>query len=140
MNDCWGDLSEIGDVRTPATILREQAMLLTQKTDGLVEGRVWLLSTQAVFELELRMIVPLLDWYPYSLLTVSYPSNLYPATLRVSAIQELAEPRVCTDEAQFLQELGQILSHPAVKKVIVSLVAQAREIRRGQYERREPNK
>ena len=86
----WGDLSSLATVRTPKTLLEEQANVLTEATAGLLMGRVYdlaplgrdprvsLSDDRAKFRYDFDVLVPALNNYRYTILSVYYPLELYP--------------------------------------------------------------
>ncbi len=48
MNDLWPNDFKIDDIKAPVTLLREQASLLGQKTQNIVEAQVRSLETVAL--------------------------------------------------------------------------------------------
>jgi len=121
----WGDLSQPEIVRTPFTILKEQAAILSKATNGLLVGdveRAQSTGQQNVFSiLVLRVIAPSLDGYSYSILEVNHDIRLYPLNLRNLTGDE--NSKQCDSEETFEQALGEILSSPAVRKVISALLS-----------------
>lgn len=78
--DLWGELPLAEEVRSPLTILKEQAALLGQKTNNLLQGHVnFHRSTiDPQFTADFDIEAPLLDSYFYHVLTIRYPVTLYP--------------------------------------------------------------
>jgi hypothetical protein len=131
--DLWGELPFDETVRTPVLILKEQAELLGQKTENILQGRV--LPRRSVlgdgFEADLDIIAPLLDNYSFHVLTIEYPVTLYPVALRPDYNTQdpnsiPLQPIKCRDEVSFIEALGGILTRPQVKKVISLLIAQSK--------------
>ena len=106
----------------PATILREQAALLREKTNQLVEGDVRSYSVddspKLPFRHDFNVVVPSLGNWRYRLFTVVHGVELYP--LRVQASFDTFE---CQTEEQFTEVLRQVLADPTTLKVVSSLVA-----------------
>lgn len=81
--DLWPDL-DFPHVRSPHTILREQAAFLTTKSKGLIVGRVTRFTHKedfgaAVSVITLDLQVPALGNYSYQLLSLEHdPVLLYP--------------------------------------------------------------
>jgi len=122
----WGDLSQPEIVRTPFTILKEQAAILSKATNGLLVGDVARSQSpgqQNVLSiLVLRVIAPSLDDYRYSILEVCHDITLYPLELRDFSGNETYSKQ-CDSEEAFEQALGEILSSPPVRKVISALLS-----------------
>jgi hypothetical protein len=114
--DLWGEIAP-SQVRTPVSILREQASLLSTKTKNTIEGQVETQIDGNMFYHAFNFVVPALDNYSYELFKVSHEVNLYPVyTGRIPPAR---------DEEAFLHWLGQELSSPETKRIIGNLLAQA---------------
>jgi hypothetical protein len=147
----WGDLPSIETIRTPYTLLKEQASILTEITKGLLIGEVIHNQKDKLFVLILRIKAPSLNNYSYSVLEVQYPINLYPvfvknfASVNFNSVEKnlmntANNPLMslvdyggwlenqgyskCSSEEEFENTLGQILSSQEVKRVISALLAQ----------------
>jgi hypothetical protein len=122
----WGDLSQPEIVRTPFTILKEQAGILSEATSGLLIGDVYRAQIEepksVVNVLVLRVIAPSLDNYHYSILEVNHDITLYPLEVR-GLVGNGTYSKQCGSEEAFEQALGEILSSPAVRKVISALLS-----------------
>jgi hypothetical protein len=116
-DDLWGELPDVEKIKTPFVILKEQAELLTEKTNGLLVGEV----TQDDFLYLFNIIVPTLNNYSYNLLRVSSDIDIYPLLLSGEAASV-----ECSDEDQFKEELGKILKSGETKKIIGKLLAHVR--------------
>ncbi len=123
----WGNLPDVGTLRTPLTILKEQASVLGEMTEGLLIGNVKLKrsSVDDKFVLNLDIIAPALDNYTYSVVTVKQPPEFYPLELNFS--QE-SKGDIINDEKTFVDGLGKILSSDEVKKVVVGLLSQIQSV------------
>jgi hypothetical protein len=134
-------LPDVSNLRTPVSILREQAAALTDETNGTLVGTVATESMaegairfdrkndagqteqgliRATFGVYLDIRVPSLNDYRYRVLTYFQPLELYPGYIRAAD-----DEREVTDEAQFIEALKSILSSSRVKSVLRSLMAQA---------------
>ncbi len=119
----WGQLPTVEVRRTPYVILREQAALLGQMTENLLEGHVEKGREGSKFAAKLNIVAPTLDHYTYTVLHVDYPVALYP--LKVWDTGEGAF-RECGNDAEFVEAVGEILSSDRVKRVIAGLLSQIR--------------
>jgi hypothetical protein len=113
--DLWGEITP-SVVRTPVSILREQASLLSTKTKNTIEGQVETHISEGEFHHSFNLVVPALDNYSYQLFKVWHEVNLYP----VHTGQILAK-----DEEAFIRWLGLRLSSTETKRIIGNLLAQA---------------
>jgi hypothetical protein len=117
--DLWGEIAP-SLVRTPATILREQASLLGSKTKNTIEGKVESRVSGSSLYHSFNLIVPALDNYTYELFQISHDVNLYPVHVeRRSSYDELK------NEEAFVRWLGQKLSSAETRSIIGNLLAQA---------------
>ena len=115
--DFWGDL-QATEVRTPLSILREQASMLGPKTNHLLEARVDSDVSNGTFYHRFTLVVPALDNYTYQLFVIEHGIDLYP-------VKELGDPQRLNDEAEFTEWLRQRLTSPQTRKILSNLVAQA---------------
>ncbi|MGK7928933.1 MAG: hypothetical protein AB4290_27465 [Spirulina sp.] len=140
----WGEIPKPEHLRTPYTILKEQAAILSNLTEGLLIGEVialekiqqrtdpYLKSKQQVekeFFYVLRIKVPALNNYTYSIVQISYPIELYPILVKklVSRYLMKEDEAECHTEEQFEEALQEILSSREVKHAISVLLSQVRE-------------
>ena len=121
VKNLWGDLSSLEKVRTPKTILEEQASLLTDATGGMLVGEVKDESLFGGFKYSLEVIVPALNRYSYTILTVDYPVDVYPVTLKAS------RPVVwdqCGNEEELVTGIEKILSSREIRSALATLKSQ----------------
>jgi hypothetical protein len=117
--DLWGEIAPSA-VRTPVSILREQASLLGSKTKNTIEGKVESRVPGSLLYHSFNLVVPALDNYTYELFQISHDVNLYPVHVeRRSSYDELR------NEEAFVSWLGQKLSSADTKGIIGNLLAQA---------------
>ncbi len=149
MNDLWPNDFKIDDIKAPVTLLREQASLLGQKTQNIVEAQVRSLETTGLSDslemtalekkaADLRygfyIVAPALGNYRYKLFTISHDFNLYPVTFHFDEDigdefrQNCEKPILGDSEAKFLNILGKALSSAKTKKVIRALLAESQAL------------
>jgi hypothetical protein len=117
--DLWGEITP-NAVRTPVSILREQASLLGAKTTYMVEGKVETHVSGTRFYHSFNLVVPALDNYSYQLFQISHEVGLYPVHVEYqSSYIELKS------EEAFVNWLGEKLSSAETKSLIGNLLAQA---------------
>lgn len=121
--DLWPvDISTLPDLRTPVSILREQASLLGEKTDNLVEAEVRSQGDKSSqFVHSFFLVAPALDNYRYRLFDVTHKVDLYPVT-----ISFLNTSYQANTEDKFVDALKKTLADERTKKVIQALIAQSR--------------
>lgn len=122
----------------PNNILKEQADILSEKTDGVIYGRIINIKFEpqdedVTYNLAtlFDIVVPQLDNYNYTLLIMySRPESDYPIAITVgSSVMDDAEwfaPQYeCQDKEGFIHALKTILSSDEVNKKISTLYAKA---------------
>ncbi len=122
----------------PNSILREQADILSNKTGGIIYGKVTNMNFHprdekikynlaTVFEI----VVPMLDNYAYTLLVIySRPESDYPVAITVGSntiddAEEFNPKYECWDREEFVQALKDILGSDDVNKNISILYSKA---------------
>lgn len=120
----WGELPNTETLRTPYSILKEQASILSEITNGLLIGEVNSYPKENLFVMILRIKAPSLNNYTYSVVEVQHKIQLYPVFVMNLASDENQGFNQCSSEEEFEKALGQILSSQEIKKVISVLLAQ----------------
>lgn len=121
----WGELPVVEKVRTPLSILREQAVVLGQMSERLLEGEVVVTSTVPdQIEAHLNIVASTLGGYSVTILSIRYGLDIYPVTLQHAF--EDSVTKSAKDEEAFIKALRQILSSESVRKVISALLTQIR--------------
>lgn len=127
--DLWGDISVEKEIKLPVTILKEQASILGEKTNKILEGRVRSLninSKESVGYL-LEIVAPALGSYRYRILTVIHSAILiYPLYITYERVDEGTFEVSCGDEEDFIKNLHEILSSDFTRRVIISLISQSK--------------
>ena len=124
-DNLWGDLPEVEDLRTPASILKEQATRLTEMTAGALRGKTtYLQLAGGKFNLELRIVAQPLQGYEYTVAKITHPIEQYPLTITADLGGERVWRASCTDEAEFVAALREVLTADKTRAVIASLLAQ----------------
>ena len=111
----WGNLEDLDVIRTPRSILKEQAARLGKATKHILIGEVDETSGASQFRYALEIRVPDLNDYVYTVLTVNHDVELYPVTVSAD------KPNVyekCDDEKEFLGVIEAILSSKDVRRVV----------------------
>jgi hypothetical protein len=128
-------------VRAPLTILKEQAILLQQKSNGVINAQVKRIKTQdqlsiekGYFLYEFVVVAPVLLSYEYRLFTISHEIELYPITIETDEIiaRELGnlnnDPVIVKSETDYIEQLRKIFCTKKTKKIINAMLAQSVEI------------
>lgn len=125
--DFWGDIGG-AELRTPVTIMREQAALLGAKTQNVIEARV---KTDSLgdgwFVHRFTLIVPSMDNYAYELFSVQHPVDLYPVTVPGANVPGPTRVQLnLGTEETFTDWLRAKLSSAETKRIIGNLLAMAK--------------
>jgi len=128
-------------LRAPITILKEQAILLQQKSNGVINAQVKRIKTQEQiseekghFLYEFVVVAPVLQSYEYRLFTISHEIELYPITIKTDEIvaRELGnlnnDPIIVKSETDYIEQLRKIFCTKKTKKIINAMLAQSVEI------------
>lgn len=144
VEDLWPKELEAAKIRTPASILKEQASLLGQKTKNLVEGLVTGSEQGGELSYSFFLVAPALNNYRYLLFTMSHDIRMYPLSISVEE-EILAEinPELfkrwgdtvtifitshaekAENEAEFLELLKKIFSATKTKQLIAAMLSQS---------------
>jgi hypothetical protein len=108
-------------VRTPLTLLREQATALTQQTKGALVGTVETSPVGDYLVIELSIQVPALNNYKLRLLSYHQPMAMYPGGLSTVSGDSID----VGNEEEFERSLKEILSSDKVSGLVGSLLSQA---------------
>ena len=122
----WPDDIAVTDAVAPVVLLKEQASLLGQETQNLVEARVHpgqSRYSEYPFVYYFELVAPALDNYRYRLFEISHGVGFYPVRIE---FEEFACPRDAISENDFMEELAKIFSSERTKRIISSLIAQSK--------------
>ena len=121
--DLWGDLPGDDLVVPPVTILREQASLLGNKTNHVLEGDVRVGRQEEALSMHLDIVAPALDGYRFTVLTATHPVQAFPVTVYSEVTKKW---EICNDGPAFEAKVAQILTSDTIRKVVASLLAQSK--------------
>jgi hypothetical protein len=122
----WGDLPDLKEIRTPASILKEQGTRLTEMTNGVLRGKTTIQqSTPGRFTLELRMVASALQGYEYTVVKISHGIDLYPLTVSAD-ISDVPFRNRCENEGELLAALKAVLTSEKTRAVMTALLAQSK--------------
>jgi hypothetical protein len=119
-DDLWPSNIADANLTTPATILKQQAALLGEKTKQLVTGEVVTQTTGNLFVHSFYIAAPTLG-YKYELFQLHHGINFYPLTLKY-----LNTASQLPSEAAFKDKLKEILASQHTLNVVHSILAQVR--------------
>ena len=110
-----------GGVETPASILRDAARELAERTQAVLEGDVEMVDYPGT-ELTYRFVVraPGLSNYRYELLRATHGVQLYPVTLHGSVA---GEGKTAADEHDLRRILKEIFSGDPVRRLVAGLMS-----------------
>ena len=131
----WPDIPAPTSIRTPMTILREQAAALSQKTETLVEGRVTTTHEGDTIVVDFDFVVPSLQYYSYRLLRVVYGAEPYPVRVAAHSIPPTVAMSTggratgtleALNEDTFVALLRDIFRSEQTQRILAALTDQAR--------------
>jgi len=141
MLDLWPTDIINSRMRAPITILKEQAILLQQKTNGILHAKVRRILSESQlqkesgnFLYEFLLIAPGLQDYQYSLFTISHEIELYPIVIETDKMiaRELGndnnDPIIIKSEPDYIERLRKIFCTKKTKKIVNAMIAQSVEI------------
>jgi len=122
MSQSFWRIPNTDSIRTPLSILKEQASALTEQTGGALRGFVRRDVAGNDLILTLRIVVSALNNYSIDLIKYWQPVQMYPGNLEftLKPVNMTVE-----NEEQFRKALMEILSSDEVTRIIASLLSQA---------------
>ncbi|WP_462250908.1 hypothetical protein [Ferruginibacter sp.] len=124
-NDLWPEFGQIEKIRSPKTIMIEQANFLNEKTKNVLSAKVET-SSSSTSSQELiqffKIYVPALNNYNFSLFYVRHKVIFYPLVIGLDGVQFPID-----DEPQFVEKLIEIFNSTTTLKIIRTLYSQAVE-------------
>jgi len=124
----WGEIPKVDKARTPLSILKEQAAMLGQLSNRLLEGDVTLESNSpSKIDAFLSIVAPSLGGYSIDIIEITYDIEIYPLRLiklLEGSLEEGYEYIIVRNEEEFIGSLKAILSSDKVKRIISSLLIQ----------------
>ena len=125
MADSFWAIPDVTQIRTPLSILREQASALTQETKGVLVGQAEAQPDGGRIRVVLDVVAPGLNDYRYRVLEYTQPLEMYPGQLNgPGGVNPLIPSVRIQDEPKFIDAVKEVLSSPRVKNVLASLLAQ----------------
>jgi hypothetical protein len=134
LEDLWPDLTPTAIV-TPASILKTQAAVLSQKSKGLLLGEVETWTDPLGIHHRLVLVVPALDNYRYELVGFHHSHNLYPVFIDSSPVpprreiirlrEDFVADQILPDEDSFREWLRTVFGATETKRILDNLLAQA---------------
>jgi hypothetical protein len=126
-NNLWGTLPGTDEIKPPIKILREQATVLGDLTNNVLEGRVRTITEGEHIVNLLDIVAPALQGYTFTVLEIKHGIEFYPLWYKsIVTNGGPASYKECSNEEAFLANLKAILSSHEIRKVIASLMAQSK--------------
>ncbi|NCO52086.1 MAG: hypothetical protein GW875_08295 [Deltaproteobacteria bacterium] len=119
----WCDIPDFDSIKTPSSMLYEQAEALKSMTNGRLLANVKKSQKHNMFTYELLIVVPTLANYSQKILRVSHDLTIYPATI---CHEQSGLDYVAASDDEFLKHLRTILSSAETRLIIAGLNAQVR--------------
>jgi len=130
MTESFWTIPDTRDLRTPVTIIREQAEALTQQTNGLLQGEVLIVPERSPTGVgltrtraSLKIAVPYLNDYAVYVLSYTHNIDMYPGDL--TNYFEDEENISISNEDEFINALKKILSSSTTLRILGNLLSQA---------------
>jgi hypothetical protein len=125
VENMWGEINAPVNQRTPTSILREQASVLSQLTKGVLIGSIEQEpNNNNLLIYNFAVTAPAINNHKIAILTVQYSITIYPLTLTDHTVHV---QRQCLNEEGLTSALKNILSSAQVKRVISALLIQSRD-------------
>jgi hypothetical protein len=125
VENMWGEINVPANQRTPTSILREQASILSQITKGVLIGSIEQEPTvNNTLIYHFAITAPAINNHKFAILTLQYSITIYPLTVTDHTVHV---QRQCLNEENFTSTLKSILSSTQVKRVISALLIQSRD-------------
>jgi len=137
--DLWGNIPDPAPDPTPRAILREQADLLSSRTNQVLLGVVKA-NTNPGNELwaTLSIRAPFLNKYEIDLIDIAHPILIYPVTVysKFLTLPEAERPEragfvelpsiTCNNREEFVRAVANVLQSEEVHKIIGALLTQSK--------------
>ena len=122
IENLWPDFTTDEIVRSPKTVLREQASFLGKRTKNILTGNIRTESYRNQFSHSFQIVAPNLNNYTYTLFTI-VEEDIFGFPCKFQSESSFS---IKTEE-ELLERLKNIFSSDETKKVINSLMSQSIE-------------
>lgn len=123
----WPPFDDIPEIRTPKTILLEQAIFLEKSTQNLLKVEVTSKANQVsgkeVIIHRFKIIAPFIGNYSFTLLTIEHDIFVYPAKVMFGLISQSYS---VNNEGGLYQVLADIFKHDKTTEIIYKLLSQSK--------------
>jgi hypothetical protein len=117
------NIPEVGDVRSPASVMAEQGALLSSSTSRRLRGSTSVTGTSASLLTEFRVVAPALNDYSYLVaLYRNRPTAMFPGTLTSEIAQVKTEVQ---SQDEFEHVFGKVLRSAQVTELVRTLLLQS---------------
>ena len=117
-NDLWPKDILDAKERVPATILREQAKLIQEKTDYKIYGDVSTAGSENLFVHTFNLIPGGMGNYKFELLRVEHTQRMYPVRIFSHDSEGVI---TAANEDQFMERLRELFASKATRNVLQTL-------------------
>lgn len=142
MGNLWPDDIATIKEKPPVVILREQALLLGQKTKDIVQAQVvndeYATDHNQCFAYEFNIVAPILSDYCHQLFAIHHDFSFYPTYIQVEA-EMIEEIQLCekelnvdehdyivaNNEDEFIVALKCIFATKKTKQIVTALLSQS---------------
>jgi hypothetical protein len=134
-DDLWGTIPTADTTPVPATVLKEQGRLLSEKTNGILSGIVKVHATyeagRDVSKIVFFIVCPTLNNYRYEVLLVN--QSTFPDVFPVEVVYDKTDESkgrvkvIAHDVEEFKTVVKDVLQSDRVKRVIAALLRDAQE-------------
>lgn len=122
-DNLWPEFNLDEVIRSPKTILNEQAEFLAKKTKNLLMANVKTYVGNNKIRHDFEIIAPKLNGYKYTLFNITHESVfIYPCIIDLPMIEYKVE-----NESILIEKLKDIFNSSEIKKVIQALISQSIE-------------
>jgi len=126
IKNLWGELPQADEVQSPASLLRGQAEILSEQTNGFLSGDV---TTEAINDeivTEFFVVAPFLNNYRVGILRIRHSALMYPLKI-TNLLKDRYSSIECTDAKALEDEIARILNSTEVHQIISSLFTQSQK-------------
>jgi hypothetical protein len=128
MTESFWTIPDTTNLRTPVTILKEQAEAVTQATNGVLNGEIRAYSRNSLERADfksgtqLAITVPFLKDYSVILLNYDHNITMYPGVIKDNFGNNSF---IINNELEFVNSLKDIFSSEKTKMILANLLSQA---------------
>jgi len=122
IEDLWGELPKVEKIKTPLMILKEQAEILSKKTNNLIEGFVDIIAPiPNSMRFRLKIKATALGGYTANIVEVRHDIRMYPIEVLNS---QTGMSGSLQNESEYLEALTKIFQSEEIRNLISAVLAQ----------------